>query len=69
MEKDGIISVIKFSTIEAILGMTVKDAIEKDLNIKQSEDKIAIIQATKKSKRVILNFIVCTVLIIIGSED
>lgn len=52
MDKDGIISVISFTAITNILGMSVKEAIDKNLNIKQKEDKMAIAQATKKSKKV-----------------
>lgn len=52
MEKDGIISVINFSAIQQILGTNVKESIQDSVSLKKNEDQLALIQASKKSKKV-----------------
>jgi hypothetical protein len=38
MEKDGIISVLSFNTIQQILGTNVKESIQDSVSLKKNED-------------------------------
>jgi len=55
MAKDGVISELKFSNLERILGMPIKDAIEKENSIKEKEEKLASTQVNKLQEKKIVD--------------
>lgn len=52
MQKDGVISVLPFKALVTILGMSVAEAIDKNIRHQKKENKLANIAASKRSRRV-----------------